>query len=523
MKASIHHSSLALTFILMLLAASSLQAAIVVYQEGEIDPFAGLTYTGTDDNLIVSHPTQPGVVERNYGGHSEVFVGKDGDIPRRGLYRFDVTSLDGLYDNIQSATLRLHIKDKAVSFPNYMDLYRLTADNASWVEGTAGGSPQAGSSCWAYRSYDATNPVAWDSGTPGTGAADYMPGGPIASVAYDGTTSGTMEFVINDPAVIADWVAGNNPGLLLRARDESNDSRLMFHSSESGSAAFRPELRIEYTPPYVPAVLADSPEAYWQLNETTGNNTAVDSTGNGHDFTYETNRISRTGAGGDVGPQPPAFRGMGADNNAPTLTNTGATPFEPLGTATGVWSANDYSIEMWFRNDQLTSGGWGGGYVYLFHRSDADALEGTGDLLGLHNFGSTGVNLFAFDGTGGIAAQGTTPILGGEWYHLIFARQDDNISVFLNGELEMSGTMAKESGYKWSDGTFTFGYRIDHDTINQKFGGGLDEIAVYGRALDAETAHRHWLVARVPEPSSMALLFMGMIAALCGGRRRRSA
>ena len=54
----------------------------------------------------------------------------------------------------------------------------------------------------------------------------------------------------------------------------------------------------------LPAVMADSPKGYWRLNEITGNNIAVDSSGNGNDFPYETVRISRTGTGSDVGPSP---------------------------------------------------------------------------------------------------------------------------------------------------------------------------------------------------------------------------
>jgi len=80
------------------------------------------------------------------------------------------------------------------------------------------------------------------------------------------------------------------------------------------------------------------------------------------------------------------------------------------------------------------------------------------------------------------------------------------------------------AGTKWTNGTWTFGNRIDMLTNNQRFNGNLDEIAIYGSVLSEQIVASHYQVAlngfAIPEPATLSLLALGA-AALAARRRRR--
>jgi len=271
--------------------------------------------------------------------------------------------------------------------------------------------------------------------------------------------------------------------------------------------------------PYAQAVLGDSPEAYWRLDEVEPYVTAVDATGNGHTFLYH-DSTSHTGTGSDVGPR--AFAGFEADNNAPTLTgrplNTQANGY--LGIPSGVLPGeNDYSVEMWFNLDHLDSIG-----SYLMHRNDLDAGGEGGDYLGLHNGDEPGeVNLFIFNGwasSGYTSISGLTDIVEDEWYHLAMTRDGNDVRVYLNGVLEIAAPMGLQNAAKWTDGGWTFGGRSFRTDLSQRFFGQIDEIAIYGGALDQSVLQSHWQAA-VPEPTTIAVLSAGLLTLLRRRRRTR--
>ncbi len=176
---------------------------------------------------------------------------------------------------------------------------------------------------------------------------------------------------------------------------------------------------------------------------------------------------------------------------------------------------NDYTAEMWFRRDAVGSLG-----AYLLHRNDLDATSNTGDYLGISSGGGSGeINLFVYDGGLNVVAQGSNDIAQDEWYHVAFVREANEVMVYLNGSLEIEGTMNLRSGTKWVDGTWAFGGRTDIPTLNQRFAGSMDEIAIYGTALSGEQIRAHYLVG-VPEPSTCLLLALAGLS-LAARRRRK--
>ncbi len=256
----------------VLCIGSTAGADTIIYQEGADTPFIGGAYEGVDDNTLLwlSHTAgnyQAGQHElRNYGKSPSLGTGISGtDDPDgrtykyKGLIRFDVTSLAGEYASIDSVKLRLYVTDGNVDHANSLQLFRFTAANGDWLEGPSPNGmpypPTHSASCWNYRAYNTTP---WDSGTAGTDLTDYE-SGTIATTAYSSAATGWMELVFTDLSFIDDWVTGavTNPGMALRAADESKYSWLSFHSSEyMDDASLRPQLVIGYTPIPEPGTLA---------------------------------------------------------------------------------------------------------------------------------------------------------------------------------------------------------------------------------------------------------------------------
>ena len=162
-----------------------------------------------------------------------------------------------------------------------------------------------------------------------------------------------------------------------------------------------------------------------------GSDIAADASGNGHNFTYH-RAMSRTGTGTDVGSLPPGIPGFETTNNAPTLPgNVLSATNGYLGIPTGVLPGqNDYTIEMWFRRSQPV-GGMG---EYLVHRSDVGLTNTSGDYLGVWG------QLFIYNGAD-INGVGPNVIQLGQWYHVAMTRQGDNVTVYLNGQVEIPTTV----------------------------------------------------------------------------------
>ncbi len=267
--------------------------------------------------------------------------------------------------------------------------------------------------------------------------------------------------------------------------------------------------------PYVANVLADRPAGYWRLEETAGTNVAYDSTGNGNSWNYKVHAdVSRTGTGNDTGPRPYEFLGMPADNVAPSLVGGGSY----LGDISGLLSNhNDYTAELWFRPgiDQDAHGD------YLLHRGPNTPYI-TGDFWGVGSggIGSEYTNLFfmaRYDGDGE-SVSGETPLTTGEWYHVAMVREGNEVSLYLDGRLEFSETIAPRSTF--ATGEWAFGGRLDMPW-QQRFSGNIDEIVIYGRALSYEEIRSHYL-AGVPEPSAWLLLALGGLSlAVRRGRKKR--
>ena len=81
---------------------------------------------------------------------------------------------------------------------------------------------------------------------------------------------------------------------------------------------------------YRAAVLADSPSAYWRLNESSGS-AVLDESGNGNNATYDGATLNQSG--------------IFAENNAAKTSGSSNPLFEKSGF--GDITSNDFTLEMW--------------------------------------------------------------------------------------------------------------------------------------------------------------------------------
>lgn len=216
--------------------------SIASYKQGANDPFTGVAYSGAEDLWLYNNGGTNGVND-NTGGDGRVIVGGIGGTAyRHELMRFDLGSLAGRFTSINSATLRLYFNG-ANSNTGIVQVFAVAPANAGWVEGN-GGTAVNGVSCWSRRVYPSTTWAGSDGAS--TAGTDYV-STVLASTSYAAAASDqSFDLVLPDASIINTWLSGANAGLYLRTVLQNNQA--IFYSSESASAAFRPELIINYNP-----------------------------------------------------------------------------------------------------------------------------------------------------------------------------------------------------------------------------------------------------------------------------------
>jgi arylsulfatase A-like enzyme len=227
---------------------------------------------------------------------------------------------------------------------------------------------------------------------------------------------------------------------------------------------------------YVDAILADSPLAYYRLNETAGVN-AADAAG-ANTGTYQAGV-----ALGTAGPRPvDGFSGFSTANIAPTF-DASATDFIAMPAGFLPTGGSPRTIEGWFFDN--------GSGVQTFFSYGPDA---TGDRVTItaqngsvavavsgHNFGKTGLGL--------------SP----GWHHLAAAlpdylNQSNRFRLYVDGA-ELTG-LANLAGSPRTVTSVDSNQRIGRSSGAGAYSGQIDEIAVYDRELSAGDIQRHFLTAQ---------------------------
>ena len=218
---------------------------------------------------------------------------------------------------------------------------------------------------------------------------------------------------------------------------------------------------------YAQAIVASKPVAYWRLHEKSARS-AEDATGQ-FPATYEEGAAPL-----EPGTTQPNFTGGRVRAEVRQLGNT-------------------YSIELWVRNElpnnsRLVTG-------YLFSRGITGAEGAPGDSLGIGGTHSNSGRLFVFNGNQrDQSVAGMTLIEPGSWSHVVMVRQNQKITVYLNGDAnpEIEGDLPITFPTGCAD--LLLGGRND-DFANLQ--GMLEEITVYDRVLTPDEVQDHFNAAAV--------------------------
>jgi len=272
---------------------------------------------------------------------------------------------------------------------------------------------------------------------------------------------------------------------------------------------------------YQTTVLGDNPIVYYELDETSGT-TAANSATTGGTYTGTFNT-----AGGSITVNQASFAqggtaynfGGGFIGSASALTN----------------SLDEWTVEAWVNYDSAKNsqshilsndqGGW-----------NDDVLIGLGT-----EGGTMGVPAGSF----GVIQQGnpgttrdftSAPLVADEWHHVVITGSTSaaipNLTLYIDGVFAASDTsLSNGVTFNGADGFDATGSDAPNLTIGaarpdsgnagyRPYDGLLDEVAIYGAALDLTTVKAHYDAGVAPEPTTMSLLALGGLAML---RRKRRA
>ncbi len=216
---------------------------------------------------------------------------------------------------------------------------------------------------------------------------------------------------------------------------------------------------------YAEVVAGDEPSAWWRLEEIEGTLIADDAGTSPGSTRGETVR----GAGGAV----PGSTGL------ELAGGYGEAPVGQVGSADG-----HLTVEAWVRADRPASGD-GIGVVESYEGPAYNGFLLRLDGLGRPTFG-------VLDARNAAIVTGRTPLGTGEWHHVVGTFDGTTMVVYADGVAV--GRQATTVRPGQSDISVKLGAR--GDDRGRRLHGGLDEVALYDRALTAAEAAQHFLAGR---------------------------
>ena len=227
-----------------ILSASMLWADAFEFREGLPNLYSPGGYDGTEDlALSLSAPATNG------GAYSPLTVGRfntNGSDTRRGLIRFDLSSLAGNVVSVSSASLSLSLGGAATSGSFTIKVHPLLAANVGWQAGTGqftAASTQTGDSTWNQRNSGQAN---WAGGSGASVAGVDYSSNELASFTWSPSSTSVDISIPN--ALIQSWIdtPSTNAGLFLKPIGPGTATNVAanFAPSEFSVAEKRPTLSL---------------------------------------------------------------------------------------------------------------------------------------------------------------------------------------------------------------------------------------------------------------------------------------
>jgi hypothetical protein len=217
---------------------------------------------------------------------------------------------------------------------------------------------------------------------------------------------------------------------------------------------------------YSSIILADTPQAYYRLDETSGTS-ATDSSGNSNTGTY-------SGAGYTLAS--PGCLQTDGDKGVLFTSSSGSISLPTALNANG-WSG--VSSECWVIP---TTTGPAAGHFYILFNGPSVGNNGYQWLMN----GSPTLEFFVGNGTTGKTIGVASPFVSGSKFHLVGTYDGANVKMYVNGVMVTSTAFA--GGNISNSGTPT----IDAASTSF-FPGTIDEVAIYNYALTQTQVTKHYL------------------------------
>lgn len=243
---------------------------------------------------------------------------------------------------------------------------------------------------------------------------------------------------------------------------------------------------------YSDEVLADSPFAYWRLDETSGT-VAADATTNAADGTYvDTPTLGQTSEA-NLGTSV-LFEGSATagDNESVSIATTaGTTDFATFGSALDTGA---YTLEFWVNTTSVQT------FMAVVGIANSTPNLGDATLFTFWmNFSTADDHKMRVRDDGGVQAEidfTFANLNDGNWHHVVIRdTPTDGTSrgVFIDGSsVTFTGSATLTGATSDFQHTFRIGCQDERGTLNDFFQGRLDEVAVYQSILSNARIQAHF-------------------------------